>query len=203
MTVTLFERANSFDLTILELFAISFVSNATPFFGAPYTLLSTSFLIAVGPSAFNFVVVVVVTAIGASVAKTVIYGGGAGFRRRLEKNRNVRLIGEWLGKRSFYVSLFIAAAFPILPLDDYIYIGAGANKGRLTPMIAVTFLAKIVKGTFEIYLELKGILLVSHYTEIIGVSPLELSVLASIFFVLLGFAIYSVDWSRVLPTKGS
>ena len=98
----------------------------------------------------------VVTALGVAFAKAIIYAGGLGFRTKLVKNRNVQLLGEWLGYRSFYTALFIAAAIPVLPLDDY-YIGAGANKGTLGYMMGVTVVAKLIKSSVEIPLELTAL----------------------------------------------
>ncbi|MEM3671084.1 MAG: hypothetical protein QW767_04990 [Thermoprotei archaeon] len=189
-------------VVLLELFAISFVSNATPFFGAPYTLVSAGFLAKVGATPDNFLLVVVVTALGAAFAKTVIYAGGLGLRRRLSGSKNMNLLKAWLGRRSFYVALFVAAALPVLPLDDYIYIGAGVNRGRLPPMITTTLFAKLIKGAAEIYLELEGILLVSKLTEAFGIGPYGLSILSSIAFIVLGVLIYQLDWEKILARLG-
>ena len=134
---------------------------------------------------------VFVTAIGATLGKVLIYGGAFELHKSLQKNKNVRLLGMWIGKRGFYSALFITAIIPALPLDDYVYIGAGANRARLTPMLGVTFTAKLVKSAFEIFLEFTGILGVSTFLEL---SPLELSILLSVLFIVLGFVIYKVDW---------
>ena len=186
-------------MELISLFLISLVSNATPFFGASYTLIATTYLVDTGFNLESFAIVVFVTALGATLGKVVIYAGAFGLQKSLQKNKNVRLLGKWLGKRSFYLALFITALIPILPLDDYVYIGAGANKGRLAPMLGVTFIAKLAKSAFEIFLEFTGIIAISGFIHhFLGLSNLELSIVLLLFFVVLGIAIYKIDWEPFL-----
>lgn len=99
-----------------------------------------------------------VTGLGATLAKIVVYSGALGFRKQLRKNKNVRLFQGWFKNRTFFVALFVTALVPALPLDDYMYIGAGANKTKLLPMIGVTLHAKISNSAIEIYMESTGII---------------------------------------------
>jgi hypothetical protein len=185
------------------LFLFSVVANATAFFGASYTLIATAELSATGVNLESFALVVFVTALGATIGKVVIYFTAVGLQRSLLKNKNVRLLGTWIGRTGFYLGLFIAALLPILPFDDYVYIGAGANRGRLGPMLGVTFLAKLVKSAFEILLELSGLLEISRLTHhFLGLSRLELSIVASVAFVALGVATYKVDWEPIAASVG-
>jgi len=180
---------------LLILFLFSIVANATAFFGASYTLIATTELAATGVDLQSFTLVVFVTALGATLGKIVIYFSAVGFQKSLLRNKNVRLLGSWLGRSGFYVGLFIAALLPALPFDDYIYIGAGANRGRLGPMLGVTFLAKLAKSAFEILLELSGLFEITKITSnFLGLSRFEISVVASVAFVVLGIATYKVDW---------
>lgn len=182
-------------LRLFLLFLFSFVSNATAFFGGSYTLVATVELAATGISLGSFALVVLVTALGATCGKIVVYFGAFGLKNRLLKNRNVQLLGRWLGSGGFYLGLFITALLPVLPFDDYVYIGAGANKARLTPMLGVTFIAKLVKSAFEILLELSGLVEITRLTHhLFGLSRLELSIVASGLLVVLGVATYKVDW---------
>jgi len=183
---------------LLLLFLFSVVSNATAFLGASYTLLATTELTATGVNLQSFTLVVFVTALGATLGKVVIYFTAVGFQNSLRKNRNVRLLGTWLGKAGFYLGLFVAALLPALPFDDYVYIGAGANRARLAPMLGVTFLAKLLKSGFEILLELSGLLEITKLTHhLLGLSRLELSIVASAAFVVLGIVTYKVDWEPI------
>jgi len=183
---------------MLLLFVVSFVSNATAFLGASYTLLATAELSATGVNLQSFTVVVFVTALGATLGKVVIYATAVGFQRSLLKNKNIRLLGTWIGKGGFYLGLFITALLPALPFDDYVYLGAGANRGRLAPMLGVTFVAKLVKSAFEILLELSGLLEITKLThDLLGLSRFQLSVIASAAFVVIGVVAYKVDWEAM------
>jgi membrane protein YqaA with SNARE-associated domain len=190
-------------LRLFLLFLLSFVANATAFFGASYTFIATAELAATGVNLESFALVVFVTALGATLGKIVIYFSALGLQKSLKKNKNVRLLGTWLGKSGFYLGLFVTALLPALPLDDYVYIGAGANRGRLAPMLGVTFIAKLVKSAFEILLELSGLLAISRLTHrLFGLSQLELSIVASAVFIVLGIAIYKIDWEPILVKVG-
>jgi membrane protein YqaA with SNARE-associated domain len=190
-------------LRLFLLFLVSFVANATAFFGASYTFIATAELEATGVDMQSFALVVFVTALGATFGKVVIYLSALGLHKSLQKNKNVRLLGTWLGKSGFYLGLFVTALLPALPLDDYVYIGAGANRGRLAPMLGVTFVAKLAKSAFEILLELSGLLEISRLTHhLFGLSGLQLSILASAAFIVLGIGIYKVDWEPFVVKAG-
>jgi hypothetical protein len=190
---------NPFFFSLIGLFVISLVSNATPFFGASYTLIATSELIAFGFSVDAFILVVLITAAGAVIGKLVIYGGAEAFKGRLSKNKNVQLLARWLQDRRFLVAVFVTAVIPFLPLDDYIYIGAGAARTRLAPMLSVTVAAKIVKSTFEIGLEFLGILKVTGLTSrYLRISSFEFSILLTGVFIVLGIFLFKFDWGRFL-----
>ncbi len=188
---------------LLLLFFISVVSNATAFFGASYTLIGTAELTASGVTAGNFALVVFVTALGATVGKVAVYYSGVGLHKRLEKNKNVRLIAHWTGRTGFYLGLFVTALLPLLPFDDYVYIGAGASRGRLSPMLGVTFLAKLAKSAFEILLELSGLLEIRNLTyHFLGLSRFQLSVVGSAAFVVIGILTFLLDWEQAAVTLG-
>jgi hypothetical protein len=172
-------------------FAVSFLSNVSPFVGASYTLLATLYLTLVGPTPFNFVAVAIVSAIGATVAKMVIYFGAFGFKGLLLRNKNVRLIGRYSSTDTFYVALFVTALLPVFPFDDYIYIGAGAVSASLRLMLGVTLLAKVVKSIAEIALEYT---LLRGLSDLLGIHRLDLTLLLTAAFVVIGIIVYKVDW---------
>lgn len=172
-------------------FALSFLSNVSPFVGASYTLLATLYLTLIGPTPLNFVAVAMVSAIGATMAKMVIYFGAFGFKGFLLKNKNVRLIGRHSSTDTFYLALFVTALLPIFPFDDYIYIGAGAVSATLRLMLGVTLFAKVIKSVAEIALEytlLRGI------SNLLGIHRLDLTLLLTAAFVIVGIVVYKVDW---------
>jgi hypothetical protein len=199
---TTFHPSSHFFFSLAGLFIVSLVSNATPFFGASYTLIATTELISFGFSIEAFVLVVGITAVGAALGKIVIYGSAKGFKRQLSGNKNVQLLEQWMQHRRFLIALFITAVVPLLPLDDYVFIGAGASKGKLTKMTSVTVAAKLVKSAVEIGLEYGGILRIATFTRhYLGLSSLQLSLLLSIVFIILGIFLFKYDWGRFFSRK--
>lgn len=184
-------------LSIIILFVIAFASNATPFFGASYTLLATTVLFAYGFTISAFVLVVLVTAAGASLAKLVLYYGGKSAKGRLRKNRNVNLLDRWLQHKSFLVVVFVTAVIPGLPLDDYVYIVAGANSAKLVRLFTVTFFAKVVKGFIEIGVEYASFGRIFPETGLFGLSRLATSILLSVAFLLLGVVFFKLDMEKL------
>lgn len=170
---------------------VSFLSNVSPFVGASYTLLATLQLTLLGLTPLNFGVVVLVSAIGATLAKVVIYFGAFGFKGLLIKNRNVRLIGRYSSSDAFYFVLFVTALLPVFPFDDFIYIGAGATSASLGLMSLVTLFAKIVKSGIEIALEFTILRDLSHA---LGLHQIELTIALTGIFVVIGIVAYKVDW---------
>ncbi len=179
--------------TILFVLAVSFLSNVSPFFGASYTLLATLQLTFIGASPFNFFVVVIVSAVGATLAKIAIYFGAFELKGIIGKNKNVQLIGRNSTKREFYVALFVTALLPVLPLDDFIYIGAGASAASISLMSLVTLLAKILKSGFEIAIELT---LLNSIGKAFGFQRLDITIVLVAVFLVIGILIYRVDWEN-------
>jgi len=184
--------------SILILFLVSLGSNATPFFGASYTLIATTALLADGFSVGNFVLIVFVTAAGASLGKLVLYGGGKSFRGRLEHNKTVLILGRMLERKTGLAVVFATALIPGLPLDDYVYVGAGASSSRLTGMFIVTFLAKTLKSFLEIGIEYAGLGRLYTAAGLTGLSRIETSILLSLVFLIVGVVFYKVDPEKVI-----
>jgi hypothetical protein len=179
---------------LVVVFAVSFLSNVSPFVGASYTLLATLYLTLIGPTPFNFAAVAIVSAIGATVAKTVIYLGAFGFKGLLLKNKNVRLIGKYSSTDAFYLVLFVTALLPVFPFDDYIYIGAGAVSASLRLMLGVTLLAKVAKSVAEIALEYT---ILRSLSNLLGIHRLDLTLLLTTAFIIIGVVVYKVDWEAL------
>jgi len=175
-------------------FAVSFLSNVSPFVGASYTLLATLYLTLIGPTPFNFVAVAIVSAIGATVAKAVIYLGAFGFKGLLLRNKNVRLIGKYSSTDAFYLVLFVTALLPVFPFDDYIYIGAGAVSASLRLMLGVTLLAKTAKSVAEIALEYT---ILRSLAGLLGIHRLDLTLILTAAFIIVGIIVYKVDWEAL------
>ncbi len=173
---------------------VSFLSNVSPFFGASYTLLATLQLTLIGASPFNFLVVVVVSAVGATLAKVVIFFGAFGLKGVIGRNKNIRLIGRNSSSGKFYLALFVTALLPVLPLDDFVYIGAGASSASIGLMTSVTLLAKILKSGFEVALELT---ILRDLIGVFGFHRLDITIVLVALFLALGILIYQLDWEEM------
>ena len=179
---------------LIVVFVFSFLSNVSPFVGASYTLFAVLYLTLIGPTPVNFVAIVIVSAVGATVAKVVIYVGAFGFKNLLLRNKNVRLIGRYSATEAFYFVLFVTALLPVFPFDDYIYIGAGATSASLGLMSAVTLVAKVVKSVVEIALEYT---ILREMSGLLGIHRLDLTLLLTGVFVVIGVVVYKLDWEGV------
>ncbi|AWS00520.1 hypothetical protein DFR87_03375 [Metallosphaera hakonensis JCM 8857 = DSM 7519] len=175
-------------------FAISFVSNATPFFGAPYTVIASTILLKIGFSPSNFALIVFASGLGAALAKSVMYGIGYGVGSNLKNNKNVVFFHRLIKGRSFYVALFIAAVIPFFPFDDFIFLIGGAGNAPLLKMVEVTVVSKLIKSSVEIGIEAAGIIQIGKLT---GISPVTLGVVSSIVFGVLGVLLFKIDWEKL------
>lgn len=94
--------------------------------------------------------------------------------------------------------VFVTALIPGLPLDDYVYLGAGASSSKLTGIFIITFVAKVLKSFLEIGLEYVGLGRLYTATGLTGLSRIEASILFSMVFVVLGIVLYKVDMERLI-----
>ena len=179
---------------VIFVLGASFLSNVFPFFGASYTLLAALQLRFLGATPYHFAVIVIASAVGATLAKGVIYFGGFGFRDLLLKNRNVRLIQKYSSTGSFFLALFLAALLPVFPFDDFIFIGAGAALASLEAMLLVTLAAKVVKSTVEIGIELA---ILKELATFLNLQRLDITLVLTAIFVAVGVVVYKVDWEGV------
>jgi hypothetical protein len=179
---------------VVFVLAVSFLSNVFPFFGASYTMLAALQLSLLGTTPYHFVVIVLVSSLGATSAKAVIYFGGFGFRDFLLRNKNVRLIERYSASGKFFLALFLAALLPLLPIDDFIFIGAGAALASLGAMLLVTLAAKVVKSTVEIGVELA---ILREVATFFNFQRLDITVVLTAVFLAIGVVVYKIDWEAL------
>lgn len=184
----------SFLWGVIFVLVVSFLSNVFPFFGASYTLLAALQLSLLGPTPYHFAVIVLVSGVGATIAKPVIYFGGFGFRDYLLRNKNVKLIERYSSTKGFYFALFLAALLPVFPFDDFIFIGAGAALASLGAMLLVTLGAKILKSTVEVAIELA---ILKEVASVFNFHRLDVTLALTAVFLIIGIVVYKVDWERL------
>ncbi|WP_338604052.1 hypothetical protein V6M85_05600 [Sulfolobus tengchongensis] len=180
---------------LIVIFVISFITNATPFFGAPYTLITASILLKYGVNPLSLVLAIIVSGLGASISKSVMYGVGIALRKPLKNNKNVKLIERISKSFGFYLGLLILSVLPFLPLDDYIFLAGGIAKISVLKMISISILGKILKSGIEISIEITGIRLIA---SLIGINTVELSIISIIVFTGLGIVLFKIDWEEIL-----
>ncbi|MFP3044038.1 MAG: hypothetical protein RXO22_04650 [Thermocladium sp.] len=187
---------------LLAIFAVSFAANATPFTGVSYTLIATTLLIRFDSSPSMIILAIIASGLGAAVSKNVMYGAGAAMERWLKRNRNINLLRRVSGTRYFYLTLVILAILPGFPLEDYVYFGSGAARTPLLKLNAYMIMAKLIKSAVEIPLELMGLTMISNYLSFLGLTPLDLGIISSAAFIVLGFIIFKIDWEKALRRIG-
>ena len=176
------------------IFIVSFITNATPFFGAPYTIITSTVILRHGSNFQDLLEGIFISALGATLAKIVMFGIGLVLRIPLKRNKNVNFFMRIVNRRSFFIGLLIAALLPILPLDDFFFLIGGTSRASLTKMQAITFISKLAKSGIEIPLEVYGIIEIARR---IRFEPFLLGLISSIVFTILGIALFTVDVERI------
>jgi hypothetical protein len=180
-------------LSVAELFAISFFSNILPFGGAPYTLIGTFKVEELG-----LPTVIIVTALGAALAKVPLYYFGFEANFLFKKNKNYGFFKSWVERRSFLVALFITAVLPGLPLDDFLYLWAGALKSGVLKMLSVTLAAKLLKSSVEIPMEYYSLAVLSNVIHVNVLDSLYAQLALVAAFVVLGIVLFVIDWQSII-----
>ncbi|MGC9105288.1 MAG: hypothetical protein ACP5HQ_02535 [Thermoprotei archaeon] len=180
-------------LSMAELFTISFFSNLLPFGGAPYTLIGTFKVEELG-----LTTVIIVTALGAALAKVPLYYFGFEANSLFKRNKNYGFFKSWVERKSFLVALFITAVLPGLPLDDFLYLWAGALKSNVLKMLSVTLAAKLLKSSLEIPIEYYSLTVLSNviHVDVFGSLYAQLALIAT--FVVLGIVLFVIDWQSII-----
>ncbi|WP_291766596.1 hypothetical protein [Caldivirga sp. UBA161] len=175
-------------------FMISLISNATPFFGAAYTVYASIVLMNLKLKAPIIVLFIVITALGAALAKNAMYLIGVALRRPMSKSRNIIFLRGLLRLGFLWLIVIILAVIPGIPLDDYLYVGTGAAGVSLSRLNAYIFLGKLIKSSIEIPIELALLNTIYNATSVLGLSKLEFQLIFAIAFTALGIVLYRLDW---------
>ncbi|MGC9136973.1 hypothetical protein [Caldivirga sp.] len=175
-------------------FAVSLVSNATPFFGAAYTVYASVILMNLKPNAPVIILFIVVTALGAALAKNTIYLIGVALRKPMAKSRNMTFLKGLLRLGFLWLVVVILAVIPGIRLDDYLYVGTGAAGASLSRLNAYVLLGKLIKSSIEIPIELTLLNTIYNATSTLGLSRLEFQLTFAVVFTVVGVVLYKLDW---------
>ncbi|MFP3239141.1 MAG: hypothetical protein RXQ00_08000 [Caldivirga sp.] len=182
---------------VILAFAVSFISNVTPFFGAAYTVYASLILLDLKPTIPLVALFIVVTALGAAVSKNIMYLIGVALRRPMSRGRNMVLLRGLLKLGYMWLIVVILATIPGLPLDDYVYVGTGAAGASLTRLNAYVLLGKLIKSAIEIPIELTMLRAAYEATSMLGLTRLDLQIAFAVAFTVAGIMLYRLDWLSI------
>ena len=172
----------------LGIFFISLISNSIPFVSIPYLGIVAGYALII-KDPLKQAVFVLISAVGASIGKLIIYYLGKAARTGLSKKsrQNVELLSK-LAKRSTFLAIFILAATP-LP-DDILYIPLGIMKYPLLPYFTAILLGKtIITSLVVIYTSY-----ISLFAELnLYTIPLWVILTAALIYIII-----KIDWYHVL-----
>ena len=178
---------------ILYIFSESFLLNAFPFFGAPFVLLSIPVLSIIGINIYNIILVSIILGIGASSGRFVMYIIGIFLSKPLKNNKNLLFIKRISNSKNFYITFFFLTILPFLPLDDLLFLSFGIEKIGILRYYLIEILGKTLKSFLELYAE---IFVLNKVSYLLKIPLLELSIISSIAFILLGIIFFKLDWEK-------
>jgi hypothetical protein len=182
---------------VILAFAVSFISNVTPFFGAAYTVYASLILLDLKPTIPLVALFIVVTALGAAVSKNIMYLIGVALRRPMSRGRNMVLLRGLLKLGYMWLIVVILAIIPGLPLDDYVYVGTGAAGASLIRLNAYVLLGKLIKSAIEIPIELTMLRAAYEATSMLGLTRLDFQIAFAVAFTVAGIMLYRLDWLSI------
>ncbi|BFI73657.1 hypothetical protein YN1_6440 [Nanoarchaeota archaeon] len=180
---------------ILYLFFESFILNAFPLFGAPFTTLSLPVLISIGVNLQNIVYVSIILGLGAATGKLFMYTIGIFLSKPLKENKNMLFIKKISKIKYFNLAFFFITILPFLPLDDFFYLSFGIEKLNVIKYYIISIIGKISKSFIEVYIQIFLLKEISYITKI---NLLNLSIYSSILFLLLSIIFFKFDWEKYI-----
>ncbi|MFN3384389.1 MAG: VTT domain-containing protein [Archaeoglobaceae archaeon] len=172
------------------IFLISLISNSIPFVGLPYL----NILVILSPflSFEEVAIVSIVSALGASIGKILIYVIGAGMRITLpEKTKENLIFFEKFFRKWGFFAIFLFAASP-LP-DDVLYIPLGIAKYRISYYFIAVFLGKLVIAGYVLAF---GKITSGVMKELLGNNVFSLLIFFSLTLVF-SILVIKIDWKKL------
>lgn len=173
----------------IGIFLLSLISNSIPFVGVPYL----NFIVLLAPflDQFEFFLVALLSALGASSGKVVIYFLGKSIRYTLpEKTKENLFFFQRLFRKWGIFAIFLFAASP-LP-DDVLYIPLGMAQYRLHHYFLAVFCGKLIVTSYALLVGKVAIEFIDSFTDSLEVS-FTIFFLATIIFTIF---ILKFDWKK-------
>jgi len=173
------------------IFLLSLISNSIPFVGLPY--LNVLVLVSPFLDRWEFLIVIIISALGASLGKVVIYflGRGIGYTLPEKSKENLFLFQKLFRKWGIFAIFFFAAS----PLpDDVLYIPLGMAQFRLYHYFIAVFCGKVAITAYTLAVGKVAMDVIELFTH-----SFELT-FAIFFFATTIFTIFLLkfDWRRFL-----
>lgn len=134
---------------VLFIFIVSTLSNSIPYLSLPYYTILL-FVASLCSDPRTLFLIALVSAIGATIGKLVVYLVGRGILAlsKEETKRRVAFFSKLI-RRWGWIVIFIAAMTPIP--DDVVYIPLAFSKFDVIPYLTAVLLGKIVLKTFIVF----------------------------------------------------
>lgn len=183
--------------TLFSVFIVSFISNALPFFGEAYTVYAALILLKSRLSISSILIIILITALGASISKNASYALGIALRRPLKGTSAVKLVKALSNKAPLWILTLVLAALPGLPLDDYLYISVGAAGINALKLNLYILLGKLMKSSVEIPIELLLFNALFMNLHRFGIELTQFQMLMAVLFTVLGVVVFKIDWIKI------
>ena len=183
----------------IGIFLISFIGSIIPFIPVPYfPVLVTSAL----DKSLDPNLIVLVSTIGAVMAKTIIFTASYYGRNILSKKTKTRMLPlqKLLGKYGG-IGVFVAALTPIP--DDLVYIPLGIAKYSLPKFAIFTFAGKFILGAIIVWGTvllgrpiMNRFLVVTDYNN--EYSNILITILTVLLLALVLYFTFKFDWAKII-----
>jgi len=176
------------------IFLISFISNAIPYSTIPYLFWLIPIFAVYQGNLVEFLFLIILSSLGASMGKLVVYFIGRGFSRlgeesRIKKNLNI-LTSEHSNALFFTILLFTALPLP----DDVIILPLGYARYSLVKYTVALVIGKMIVTSLAA-LYGRGLSIV--FSESLN-APLWITIVAYLYITLLfTYLVGSIDWLKL------
>ncbi|MEZ0290837.1 MAG: VTT domain-containing protein [Sulfolobales archaeon] len=176
----------------LLIFIVSLVSNVIPFASVPY-LLVLIHLLRIYRGVESMLLLVLASALGASVGKIAVYGLGRLMARTVSEStrENIAYLSSRLGKWGF-LAVFIAAATPVP--DDLVNIPIAFTGYSLVEYFIAVLTGKFILKLATVFL---GLSIVEAF-ESVGLGYVGSMIVLGLLSILLVYIVARINWRRVL-----
>ncbi|QOR94047.1 VTT domain-containing protein [Thermosphaera chiliense] len=176
------------------IFLISFISNAIPYSTIPYLFWLIPVFALYQGNMFEYILLIILSSLGASMGKIVVYFIGRGFSRLGEESRIKRNLNILASEHSnaLFITLLLFTALP-LP-DDVIILPLGYAKYNIVKYTVALLTGKIIVTSLAA-LYGKGLSFI--FSESLNV-PLWVFIIIYLYITLLfTYLAGSIDWLKL------